>query len=446
MRKKGWLVYVVGLLLIANIGYTQSESELLQKMQKQIDEMQKRLNDLEQQNLELKNRLEKQEETTTQQKEKVDLVESAVVESTKKEIKSKWGADLYGYVKLDASYDTNQINPGNFALRVDQTNTSDDQFNMTANQTRLGLKFHTPEIMNAIATGQVEFDLYGGGGVENKPNFRMRHAFMNLNWPEPDISLLAGQTWDVMSPLVPPTVNFTVGWQSGNIGFRHPQIRLTKGFDLGSGSEIEVQTAIARNVGDNFGVNNPGDTGEASGIPSVQGRIAYTFPNNISTLGLSGHWGQDEIDTSAFDDSLDVDTWSGNLDLTIMLLEKLRFKGEAFYGENLDDFFGGIGQGVIYDPAIPQAESIRSFGGWGAFSIGPWGNATFNVGAGIDSPFSDDLLAGGRLQNYNTFANVFYKLNDAMITAFETSYWETHYKGQGSEDSVRFQLAFIYSF
>ena len=32
------------------------------------------------------------------------------------------------------------------------------------------------------------------------PLLRMRHAFMKLTWRENDISLLAGQTWDLISP------------------------------------------------------------------------------------------------------------------------------------------------------------------------------------------------------------------------------------------------------
>ena len=46
---------------------------------------------------------------------------------------------FYGFIKLDAAYDTQRSYPGNFVQWVesDVTNTNDDQFSMTANQTRL---------------------------------------------------------------------------------------------------------------------------------------------------------------------------------------------------------------------------------------------------------------------------------------------------------------------
>ena len=48
---------------------------------------------------------------------------------------------FYGFVKLDAAYDTGPANPGNFVrwIELEPDNDDDDQFTMTANQTRLGL-------------------------------------------------------------------------------------------------------------------------------------------------------------------------------------------------------------------------------------------------------------------------------------------------------------------
>ena len=73
-----------------------------------------------------------------------------MVQQEKMDKKPVWsGLDiqLYGYIKADASYDSARTTTGNFVKWVDQELTRDDdrEFNLTANQTRLGMKITGPE-------------------------------------------------------------------------------------------------------------------------------------------------------------------------------------------------------------------------------------------------------------------------------------------------------------
>ena len=116
---------------------------------------------------------------------------------------------------------------------------------MTASETRLGLKIFGPDVNEIKTSGLVEVDFYGGG-AENSPQPRIRHAYMKLEWPEQRLSLLAGQTWDVISPLNPSTLNYTVQWWGGNIGMRRPQIRVTKGLSISDDTDLTLQAALLR--------------------------------------------------------------------------------------------------------------------------------------------------------------------------------------------------------
>ena len=80
-----------------------------------------------------------------------------------------------------------------------------------------------------LNTGKLDL-FYGAGGAENKAEIMMRHAFFKLDWPQERFSIIAGQTSDVISPLLPDTINYSVAWWSGNIGYRRPQIRITKDY------------------------------------------------------------------------------------------------------------------------------------------------------------------------------------------------------------------------
>jgi len=186
-------------------------------------------------------------------------------------IQPEYTVNLYGYTKLDACYDTSRTSAGNFAQWVEPGKDNDNQFNMTARQTRLGLNFSGPSEDGVRTSGRLELDFYGGG-AENKNLPMMRHAFMQLDWPKSGFSILAGQTSDLISPLVPSTVNYSVAWWVGDIGYRRPQLRLTQSFNMGVASQLLFQLAAVRAIG-----------GEDAGWPGFQGRTALSFPSSSAT-------------------------------------------------------------------------------------------------------------------------------------------------------------------
>jgi hypothetical protein len=349
--------------------------------------------------------------------------------------------EIYGYLKLDAAYDTSRTTPGNYTVWVDSeaSNKNDNEFNMTANQTRLGFRVKGPDDGVLRTSGRAEIDFYGSGAGENKAKIQMRHAYLKLDWPKEDFSIIAGQTSDLISPLVPGTLNYTVLWDAGNIGYRRPQLRFTKGFALNNGVNMETAFALARTIGDSF----QDESGEDSGFPSLQGRVGLTFPlfsYKPTTVGASAHWGEETYDTA------DVDTWSINFDLFQPINEWLSIKGEVFTGENLDTYFGGIGQGVNQT----TYGEISSKGGWVAASLGPWDKWRFNLGIGVDDVDAGDIDASlstqNRTLNRSIFGNAIYSINKNTDVGFELSQWHTERKGQRDADNLRAQMSFIYKF
>ena len=144
-----------------------------------------------------------------------------------KPVPSKLDLAFYGYVKLDVAYDSSRISAGNFARWVEseQIRHDDDEFNMTANETRVGLRLSGPPSEDIRFGGVVELDFYSGIGADNSPSPRLRLANVTVDWPEIGFGVLAGQAKDLISPLDMRTVNYSPGWWQGNIGFRRPQIQ-----------------------------------------------------------------------------------------------------------------------------------------------------------------------------------------------------------------------------
>ncbi|UCG58319.1 MAG: hypothetical protein JSU70_02200 [Phycisphaerales bacterium] len=376
-------------------------------------------------------------------------------DTEKKPVWANLDIQLYGYFKADGSYDSSRTTTGDYTVWVDSeaANPNDDEFNMTAKQSRFGIKVKGPDHGQMQTRGHLEFDFYGGGAPDNKAAPMMRHAYLEVNWPENGIGILAGQTWDVMGPLNPSTLNYTVLWNAGNLGYRRPQVRLTKNVKLKGDVDLKLQGALARNIGTDSAITGT-DSGADAGFPIFQGRVGATVPliaDKPTVFGCSGHWGQEEYDTTAGGANKSFNTWSVNLDLTQPVNEWLNVQGELFTGENLGTYFGGIGQSLraIKDAngvTINHGNEIAAMGGWVAANLGPWDNWSFTVGAGIDDVADGDVNVGDRTQNSCIFGNANYAINKNASVGVEVSHWRTLRRATGIAEAIRAQVSFIYKF
>lgn len=451
------IVFFVLFDLTLSVTWAQSTEEILQQMQRQINELQQRVTDLESQNAQLKNQLSNEPVSAVTPVGNYSAEQSQNIQPTQPvpnshsalsnipTVQSNYPIDIYGRLEFNASYDDSRTDQGNYNRWVlpETTNNNDDQFNTTATRTRIGVKLEGPDVYTANTSGLIEGDFFGGGD-DNKSRFRMRHAFMQLIYPEHNLILLAGQTYDMFSPLFPPTINFTTGYWVGNLGFRRPQFRVTKNWHTQDDSIFTLTGGFSRTIGELSGFD-PGDTGEDSGFPTLQGRLAFTTPlwlDKSATLGVSGHWGQEEYDFDVFGNNRDYNSWSANIDLTLPLTQSIKFTSEAWVGENLDTYVGGINQGVN----TITMDEVGAWGGWSALSFGPYNDWIFNLGATLDNPENDDLNAGDRSRNVSYFTNSIWQMNEALQIGLELSYWETNYLSNNDGDSYRIQSSIKYKF
>jgi len=97
-----------------------------------------------------------------------------------------------GFIKTDVIYDTRQtvsIREGHFLLYPkDQALDPDgrdlnakDSFHILAIQTRLALRVTGPRALGAKTTGYIEAEFFGHSDPDIN-GFRLRHAYLKLNW------------------------------------------------------------------------------------------------------------------------------------------------------------------------------------------------------------------------------------------------------------------------
>lgn len=165
------------------------------------------------------------------------------------EKKEEKAIKLYGFIRnavytdtyrgVDAVQDQFYLLPLYIGTDANGDHLNQDfQTNMTAIASRLGTKISGPELFGAKSSALLEFDF--GGITSLYPSlFRIRHAYMKLNWD--NSMLLAGQTWhpfwgDASFPHV-GSLNTGAPFQPFN---RSPQVR----YDYNLNDNITLLGAI----------------------------------------------------------------------------------------------------------------------------------------------------------------------------------------------------------
>jgi hypothetical protein len=314
---------------------------------------------------------------------------------------SKFGITFSGFIKNDFFWDSRQnvsIREGHFLLypmRVDKDARDADlnstsNFNFLSIQTRLAAKITGPDVFKAKLSALVEADFFGNENAYfvDANGFRLRHAFIKLNWPKTE--LLMGQYWHPMfNPnCFPAVVSFNTGAPFQAFS-RNPQIRLTQ--KMGNFSVMFAacsQRDFVSPGGSSVSLRN-------TSIPDVSLQFAYGFKNDSTNkdflIGLGGGYKtvapriNSEVSTTVIVtpeyvvyDTLNnphvipavtkttsvkykVDERLGGYYAVFFLKNKWKpvtLKLYAAYGQNIFDLtmLGGYAVSSISDPAIKQNE------------------------------------------------------------------------------------------
>ncbi len=370
----------------------------------------------------------------------------------------KLGLEFYGHFKLDMSHDSARTNFGDTAFFVKNyaPGESDDQINITARHSRLGLNWYGPE-MGPIkkAFGKIEIDFLGKGlqlnteTSELQPALRMRHAYMKFDFAN-GWSFIAGQTWDLFAPINMPKLNTLVGWGQGNIGFRRPQLSIFKKIGLGQGSDLTAAIGVARPVSrDKDGLGN--DDGQDSGVPDLQGHVGFKVPawtEKAMSLGFGGFWGRREVDENGTTIS-HQQTYSAYcyaFDLTIPVVDKLTFISEIWQGQGLDGYRGAVWQSYV--PVNGDVKVVEAWGTFGNLIWKPMKKWRFVAGAGIDNPKNGSLHHNtkARYKNSSIFGNALYTFYKGATVGIEYERMSTDYLNYQDRVNHRVQVSFMLKF
>lgn len=382
---------------------------------------------------------------------------------------------LYGFLRGDAIYDDsrpggNGANSSLVPVFILSENGLGGAANLAPNPnaqsfaahprlTRLGLDFTGPEIESlrgARTGGKLEVDFYNlvAGAAESREFLRMRHAYASLKWDA--FYFHAGQSADLVSqywPVVNP--DFGGMWGAGNLGDRRPQFRADWTPKLGSGVFFLQGMAGLTGADDvrDLDANGIRD-GEASGLPTLQGRIGYRLPvwnNQPLEIAAWIHHARERVDAPAPGTFLSgrrsFSSDGYGVELVAPLYKDLvSLKGELWTGKNLDDVRGGILQGIN----VTTGQEIDATGGWIELSVKPARWCSLHGGFLTDNPSNSDLPA--QAPDLNSIWYVAGRLYfDPIEIGLDYLNWTTYFKdtiggGTGKGQDNRFQAYISYKF
>jgi hypothetical protein len=410
----------------------------------------------------------------------------------------KWSPKLLGFVEADFIFDTTQSLgevSGNTALARPGTYAGEHhRMQFGVRNSRLGLKFASPEAGGVKTSALLEVDLLGNQATDateaqtfNNPALRVRHAWLKLETPVVDV--LFGQTWELLGwqPYFHPN---TVEIQGvpGQVYSRTPQLRVSHVF---KSDAINFEAAIA--------ASRPPQ--RDSGFPDGQAGLrllvnqwrgihttgATGTAEDAMAVGVSGALRRFAIRDFSATPSFEVTEagWGLSADLFLPLIRAemndrgnaLTLTGSYARGSGDADFYTALTGGIIF-PALPNPgmvvpaptytpnidNGLVVFDSSGALRTIEW--QSFIVGLQYYLPPSGALWISGNYSHTNSpnidelganpnrvyrvanwfDANVFWDVTHAVRLGLEYAWTEQRYVDDVKAHNSRVQFSAFYMF
>jgi hypothetical protein len=347
---------------------------------------------------------------------------------------------IYGAARLDVIADDSRMNDvvqPLYVMREPLNGQLDGEMTMSPRLSQVGLsidEWALDERGKLEGEGKLEIDFGGGSGTGV---IRLRHAYGQITYKE-KLEVLAGQTWDLVSPLIPSAQNDTQLLYAGNVGDRRPQLRVTT---YPTPHLRLAVAAAATGTLDQRDLDGDGQLdGMASATPMLQALLEVRMRvgrGAVLRAGLWGHAARDELGDGTRHPARSVGGY-----VFFPVGPQFAWIGEFYVGNNAADLGGGIGQGVN----AMTGRTIRSFGGWGEFAMLPTKRHTVALGGSGDFAAIEDLSMGDRRANGTVYGVLRYKPKTSLQLGLEYLYWRTLYLkvGEGVANRFNFHMSVFF--
>jgi hypothetical protein len=413
------VVFLISLLAVPVYAQTTGKDvqEQLEKLMQQVEEQKKQI------------------ESLKQQVEGMKAKEAPKVAAPPSEVKvtSKYNIKIYGKIKFDGIYDTNNMGREEFITYVPENANGEDKATFNIRDTRLGVAIEGPSLNGWTPRGRFESDFYGSDPSSNG-SLRIRLAYVDFE--KEGTSIRVGQDWNQIAAMNPSTLDFAIMGFNGNLWNRVPQLTLKQ--ELGSGFEGLLTIYRYRWSDDEAG--SKVDT--KLRMPWIGGKIGYS--GKLIDPGKNAYISVDGAFRNGKAGNNNVTPYVAALELKVPMIY-VELTGEAYMGQGLGlEYFhhsGASGDAGAFDE---KGYAILTRGGFLQLSANPLKNFMVNVGYGLDDPKNSDVKNDFYQKSQYTFGNIQYQLFKDIVVGIEAAHVATDW-ATGDEHGTRYQTSLIYN-
>jgi hypothetical protein len=341
-------------------------------------------------------------------------------------VNSKYKINIYGKVKFDAIYDTNNMGKDEFITYLPKTADGKDRATFNVRDTRMGIAIEGPSYNGWNTKGRFETDFYGNAG-DGSSNGALRIRLAYLDFAKGDTSVRVGQDWTPIASLNPTTLDFAIAGYNGNLWNRVPQITVQQKF----GGGLEGLLSVYRNRwSDDEG------TDTQIHMPWAAAKIGYSGllldTERKAWLALGGAFRIGESNQNSVAPYL--------LALEAQLpYQMFELRGEAYTGK-------GIGNEYFHKGGAfnSTGDAIITNGGWVQLNAKPLKDLDLNVGYGIDDPKDSDVAGSFYRQSQYTYGNFIYQIMKDISAGIEGTYVDTEWDTK-HQHGWRYTTSLIYN-
>jgi hypothetical protein len=344
----------------------------------------------------------------------------------------KFTIDFSGFIRNDVVFNTRQVvsarAEGQFFLAPspivldanDVDINANPNFNIIGINSRFRVKMTGPKTFGAKTSGMIEGDFFGTSGT-TKFNFRLRHAFVNLDWGTS--KLLVGQYWhpSFVTGCFPGTVSFGAGVPFNPLS-RVGQLRYTYNFS-------EKFSAFAAVLGrGHFGGPSTTAAYQNAGIPEVSAQIQYKTDKFLIGAGVDYQLLKPSLTTTGIDTggapitlisdaTISSVSFVGFMKLTT---KPITFKLYGMYGQNNDNLVMMGGYATVYDTTYTLEQMQEGYVEYTPYNnLSAWVDIHTNgkkTQFGLFAGYSQNLGAAKEV-DYSTYTGRWGNVNSMMRVA-----------------------------
>jgi hypothetical protein len=408
-------------------------TEMMTRVQAQLNESQRQLEDMRQQLAALKGESGKAADPASPQaaesdaaklaaevedlRERQSLQEAQIAtqEQTKVESESRFPVKVSGLVLMNGFVNTRAVD---MAATPTLAIPGAGSTGASVRQTIMGVDMRGPHLFGARSHGdlRVDFDgsapaMNGYAGGDGIGLVRLRTAHAALDWENTEAFFSMDRP--IVSPNVPDSLTAVaeppLAW-SGELWSWTPQFGVTQDVSIGAVPRLRVQAALidiadapyTSSLAAASGITLTHSTAEASRWPGVETRIAVPGARSESGLqfGVGGVFAPHRsIGGNRFD------TWAGTLDYRLPLPARMQLSGGFYRGQALGGLGGGEYKDYVYrmDGDNYYFRTLDDIGGWLQWKQRLSQRLEFNEALGTDN------VPAGELRPYAGAATAAYQ-------------------------------------